>query len=87
VLKSSRNKDLATAFINYLLDRNVAAKTTERLRFASANREAKALVDPALRDNPAVYPPDSALSRLEWMRDVGDSIRLYDRGWTELKLR
>ena len=87
VLKSSRNKDLATAFINYLLDRNVAAKTTERLRFASANREAKALVDSALRDNPAVYPPDSALSRLEWMRDVGDSIRLYDRGWTELKLR
>ena len=87
VLRSSRNQDLAAAFINYLLDRHVAAKTTNRLRFASANRDAKALVAPALRDNPAVYPPDSALSRLEWMRDVGDSIRLYDRGWTELKLR
>jgi spermidine/putrescine transport system substrate-binding protein len=87
VLRSSRNKDLAMRFINYLLDERVAARTTNRLRFASANRDAKALVDPPLRENPAVYPPDSAFDRLEWMRDVGDAIRLYDRAWTELKLK
>ncbi|MBI4400477.1 MAG: spermidine/putrescine ABC transporter substrate-binding protein [Nitrospirae bacterium] len=87
VLKTSRNKDLAMRFINYLLDREVAARTTNRLLFASSNREAKALVDEKVRANPAVYPPDSALNRLEWIADVGEAIRLYDRAWTELKMR
>ena len=87
VLQSSRNKELAMRFVNYLLDRQVAAETTNRLRFASSNREAKALVSPELRENPAVYPPESSFDRLEWMEDLGETIRLYDRGWTELKLQ
>jgi spermidine/putrescine-binding protein len=87
VLQSSRNKELAMRFVNYLLDRQVAAHTTNRLRFASSNREAKALVMPELQENPAVYPPDSVFDRLEWMDDLGETVRLYDRGWTELKLQ
>ncbi len=87
VLKTSRQKELAMQFINYLLDREVAARTTDRLLFASSNREAKALVQATVRENPAVYPPDSAWDRLEWMTDVGEAIRLYDRAWTELKLQ
>lgn len=86
VLQSSRNKELAMRFVNYLLDRHVAAETTNRLRFASSNREAKALVTPELREDPAIYPPESTFNRLEWMEDLGETIRLYDRGWTELKL-
>jgi spermidine/putrescine-binding protein len=87
VLKTSRNRDLATRFINYLLDPTVAARTTNRLRFASSNRQAKALVDEQLRENPAVYPLDSTFDRLEWMADLGEAIRLYDRAWTELKMQ
>ncbi|MES4787023.1 MAG: spermidine/putrescine ABC transporter substrate-binding protein, partial [Nitrospiraceae bacterium] len=64
VLKSSRNRDLAMRFINYLLDPEVAARTTNRIFFASSNREAKELVEPSIRANPAVYPPDSAFDRL-----------------------
>ena len=87
VLKTSRNRDLAMRFINYLLDPVVAARTTNRLRFASSNRQAKALVDEQLRENPAVYPLDSTFDRLEWMADLGDAIRQYDRAWTELKMQ
>jgi spermidine/putrescine transport system substrate-binding protein len=86
ILKSSRQPDLAMAFINYLLDPSVAARTTERILFASANREARALVKPAIRENPAIYPSEGILDRLEWMTEVGEAIRLYDRAWTELKL-
>lgn len=86
VLKSSRNQRLAMQFINYLLDRDVGVRTTTRLLFAHANRDAKALVPPEIRDNPAVYAPVEVLDRLEWAVDVGPSIRLYDRAWTELKL-
>jgi spermidine/putrescine-binding protein len=87
VLKASRHRDLAMQLIDYLLDSEVAARTTERLFFASSNREAKRLVQATIRENPAVYPPDAALDRLEWMADVGEAIRLYDRAWTELKLQ
>jgi spermidine/putrescine-binding protein len=87
VLRTSRNRDLAARFINYLMDREVAARTTNRILFASANREARALVRADVSGNPAVYPPDSAFDRLEWMTDVGEAIRLYDRAWTELKLQ
>ena len=86
VLKSSRNKDMAMQFINYLLDSEVALRTTNRLRFASANRHVKARVQAHVRTNPAVYPPEDALERLEWMVDVGEAIRVYDRAWTELKM-
>ena len=86
VLAASPRKQLAYRFVNYLLDAHVAARTTERLLFASANGRARELVPASVRENPAVYPPESAMSRLEWMRDVGVAIRLYDRAWTELKM-
>ncbi len=85
--RTSRNKAMAMQFINYLLDREVAARTSERLLFASANRDARALVKASVRDNPAVYPDEAALGHLEWMTDVGDALRLYDRAWTELKMK
>ena len=87
VLKHSKNKELAMRFINFLLDREVAARTTTRVLFASSNREAKPLVKDHVRENPAVYTPDSVFARLEWMTDVGREIRFYDRAWTELKMR
>jgi spermidine/putrescine-binding protein len=87
VLKHSKNKELAMRFINFLLDREVAARTTTRVLFASSNREAKPLVKAQVRENPAVYTPDSVFARLEWMTDVGREIRFYDRAWTELKMR
>jgi spermidine/putrescine-binding protein len=86
VLKTTTHPDVAMRFINYLLDREVAARTTSRLLFATSNREARGLVEAKVRDNPAIYPPESVLDRLEWMADVGEAIRLYDRAWTELKL-
>jgi spermidine/putrescine-binding protein len=87
ILRSSQNKDLAGRFVNFLLDREVAARTTNRVLFASANGEARRLVREEVRGNAAIYPPDSIFDRLEWMTDVGKAIRLYDRAWTELKMR
>ena len=86
VLKSSPRKELATQFINYLLEPQVAARTAERLLFASANKAARPFVPSRILDNPAIYPPLDLLPRLEWMTDVGSALRMYDRAWTELKM-
>jgi spermidine/putrescine transport system substrate-binding protein len=87
VLKSSPRKELATQFINYLLEPQVAARTAERLLFASANKAARPFVPSRILDNPAIYPPLDLLPRLEWMTDVGAALRMYDRAWTELKMQ
>lgn len=86
ILRSSPRQALAMDFINYLLEADVAVATSNRLLFASANRLVRDRVDSMVRGNPAVYPPEEAIQRMEWMQDVGDAIRYYDRAWTELKV-
>jgi spermidine/putrescine transport system substrate-binding protein len=87
VLASSPNQALAMEFINFLIDEEVAFLTSQRLLFASANRHVRNRLPADIRDNPAVYPPGDVLPRMEWMEDVEDAIRYYDRAWTELKVQ
>ncbi len=87
VLTSSTHKDEAMAYINFLLEPKTAALITSKVKYASASEEARLFVPKEIAQNPAVYPPASVVARLEWIKDVGDAIKLYDRAWTELKVR
>ena len=87
VLKSSAHKNEAMAFINFLLEPQTAALITTKVKYASASEEARLLVPKEIAQNPAIYPPDAVVARLEWIKDVGDAIKLYDRAWTELKVK
>jgi len=87
VLASSHNQALAMDFINYLLDEEVALLTSQRLLFASANRHVRDRLPADIRNNIAVYPPNEMLPRMEWLEDVQEVIRYYDRAWTELKVQ
>jgi spermidine/putrescine transport system substrate-binding protein len=87
VLANSDNQPLAMDFINFLLDEEVALFTSQRLLFASANRHVRNRLAADIRNNTAVYPPDEILPRMEWIKDVQNAIRHYDRAWTELKVR
>ena len=86
VLESSGRKELAMKFINYLLETDVGVATSNRLMFASSNRLVKDRVREDIRENPAIYPPLSILTKMEWMTDVDEAIRYYDRAWTEVKV-
>jgi spermidine/putrescine transport system substrate-binding protein len=87
VLKSSQHKDEAMAFINFLLEPQMAARITSKVKYASASEEARLFVPREIAQNPAIYPPASVVARLEWIKDVGEAIKLYDRAWTELKVK
>lgn len=75
----------AQVFINFLLDARIGARLSNFTRYASPNRAAWPYLDEALRRDPAVYPPDYVLQRLEVLRDVGPARVLYDRIWTRLR--
>jgi spermidine/putrescine transport system substrate-binding protein len=84
--KTSKNKYTAEVFINFLLRPDIAAINANTIKFGSPNRTAiqQRLIDPALLNDPGIYPPDELKRKMEWLIDVGEAIELYDRIWTEL---
>jgi putrescine transport system substrate-binding protein len=48
----------ANLFLNYLLRPEVIAAISNETRYASANPKALPLLEPEVRDDPAVYPPE-----------------------------
>ncbi len=83
--RSSRRQRTAEVFINYLLRPEVAARIVRYTMQASPNEGAHAHLPRTILENPAVYPPRAATTRLDAIRDVGEALILYDRIWTELK--
>jgi spermidine/putrescine transport system substrate-binding protein len=86
ILKESRRLESAHAFLNYLLRPRVAADIVNAVKTATANVKALALLDPELRNHPALYPPQDVLARGEWFAPQPAEVqRLRDRLWTEVK--
>lgn len=86
ILRESRRQERAHQFINYLLRPEVSAQIVIAEQTATANAAAHALLPPALRDNPVLYPPSEVLARGEWFQPLSAATqRLRDRLWTEIK--
>ncbi len=83
--KGCKHKDLAEKFINYMYDPAVSARNFNYSRLPNANEKAWPLMDPAIINNPVLQEANRYLERGEWLHDIGDGIRLYDKHWTELK--
>jgi spermidine/putrescine transport system substrate-binding protein len=86
ILRESRRQEAAHQFMNYLLRPAVSAQIAMAVQTATANGGAHALLPPALRDNPVLYPSAETLARGEWFEpQSAASQRLRDRLWTEIK--
>jgi spermidine/putrescine-binding protein len=83
--KSARHLAAAYAFLDYLLQREVAARIVNAVRYASPNEAARPLVDRAILASPAIYPPPPILDRCELIEDLGSTTTLLDQLWTEIK--
>ena len=87
ILRNSANRELAHAFINFVLEAKVAADIANGTGYSSVNLAARALIRADLLTNEAAYPPRDALERCEFIREIGPGVSLYDRWWTEIKSR
>lgn len=83
----AKNPDAAHKFMNYILDPEVNAKLSDFNFFATPVKKSLELIDPEARANPAIYPDDETMDRMEFLQDVGDATRLYDEIWTAVKSR
>ncbi len=87
LLKDAPHPHHGLAFINYMLRPEVIAQTTNFQRNPNANRDATALVDQAIRDNPMVYPPKQVLETLFPLEPLPLPLeRQRTRIWNQLKV-
>ncbi|MCI0998023.1 polyamine ABC transporter substrate-binding protein [Pseudomonas corrugata] len=76
----------AHAFINYIMRADVIARISNKIGYPNPNKDATALVNPEIRDNPAMYIPDDARKTLFALEPVPAAIeRIRTRTWTAIK--
>ncbi len=76
----------AHEFINYLLRPEVIAKVTEEVGYANAIPATGELIDPDVRNDPAVYPSPEVLSKLYVSTEHKPVImRWMSRSWNKYK--
>ena len=81
----ARHTDAIYAFLNFVLDPRVNARIINAISYASGNGAALPFIKPEIVHDPAIYAPEEALARCEFVEDIGDATELMDEYWTEIK--
>ena len=77
------HKDAAHKFIEYLLQPEVAAKNSDFVNFANANKAATQLVNADLRNDTTIYPTPEVAARLQpSLAKSAEFTRALNRSWT-----
>ncbi|HEY4968992.1 MAG TPA: extracellular solute-binding protein, partial [Steroidobacteraceae bacterium] len=84
--KDAPHPDSAYTFLNYIMTPKVIAEISNFKRYANADAQAQSLVDPAVRDDPAIYPPVEQREKLAvQLADSADQTRAITRVWQKFK--
>ncbi len=81
----AHNIDAIYAFLDYILEPEVNAKIVNGISYASANVPARRFIRPEILNDPAIFPSEGALSRCEFIEDIGEATSILDEYWTEIK--
>jgi spermidine/putrescine transport system substrate-binding protein len=85
LLAGAKHPIAAHAFINFMLDAQVAAANTNFIGYMGPNEAAKAYIDPAILADPSVNPDKSAVEKLQEILDLGADEQKYSDRWTKLR--
>ena len=83
--KSSKHKEEAYAFLNYILRPEINAAIASELWYATHNEAAKALMDKEVLESPSVYPSTEVDARCEFFNNTGSNANTtINRIWSDL---
>jgi putrescine transport system substrate-binding protein len=76
----------AHAFLNFMLEPRVIAAVTNEIHYGNDNLAADRYVDPAILNDPTIYPTPAVESRLYHTAEVNPATeRIRTRTWTRIK--
>lgn len=82
--KTSKNKEAAELFINYLCDPEVAYKNADYIGYSTPHTEAIKRLPEEITSDKTLYPGPDDLTNSEVFEDLADFLPEYDRIWTEV---
>jgi len=85
LLANAKHPIAAHAFINFMLDAEVAAANTNYIGYMGPNEAAKQFIDPAILDDPTVNPDKALVAKLQEILDLGADEAKYTDRWTKLR--
>ena len=78
--------DLAYAFIDHLLNPQVAALNMEQTKGFTPVKGVDQYIDTVYKDNPTIFPAESSLAKCQEIKDLGKDILLYTKAWDQIKM-
>lgn len=81
------HRDMAEAFINYVLEPRIGAKLSNFNQYATPNKASLEFIAADDLKNTAIYPTPGQMKTLEFIRDLGAKTPWYDELWTAVKSR
>ncbi len=84
--KTSKNKENAEAFINYMCKAEVAKQNFDYLHYTTPNKAALELIEEEYRNDEAVFPTSKTLKNCDTLVNLDDEVQdLYSKYWKEVK--
>ena len=85
--RSAANVEGAHAFINFMLDAEVAAQNADYVGYSTPNLVAMEFMDPAVTEDKRYYPNEKTRDRLEVYRNLGlEKLGVYNELFLEFKM-
>ncbi len=86
VLKSSKNKEAAEKFINFMCETDIAVRNAEVVWYAIPHTAAYEALDPEQSEDPLVYPPQEVKDKCEVFVNLNEeTLILQSELWINLK--
>ena len=83
--RDAKHRDAANAFINYLLDPDVAAENASYLNYATPNMEAMEKLSPEFKADRAIFPSRDVLAKCAFLPKLDQPRqRLYNQTWADI---
>lgn len=80
------SEDNAKTFMDFYLQAEISAQNSNFIKYDTANQAAVPMLDPAVKDDPVIFPPPDVLDRLSFTVDLGPDIeKLYADGWKRVQ--
>lgn len=83
--KAAKNVKAAKLFMNFIMEPKISAEISHSFPYGNPNIAAYKYIDKKILDDKAVYPPQAAVKKGEYLKDIGKSVTDLDKIWTEVK--
>lgn len=83
--KDAKNIKAAELFMNFIMEPEVSAEISHYFPYGNPNVAAYPYIDKNVMQDMAVYPPNEELKRGEYLKDIGNSVTVFDKIWSEVK--